>query len=116
MSFKRETTGKNLLPEWSTLHLVEPASDITAEYEVRVDGLNVNLPPGRYWLTVAPVLTQGTSYVEATDGTHAVGNPPGDNGDAYFDSTHLRKRFVRSDTVSEGAHDFSQGVRIGSGR
>jgi hypothetical protein len=96
----------------ATLHPRTPVDpEGYAEYEVRVDGLNVKLEPGRYWFAVAPI-AEGLSYINATAGGHAIGTPRGDNGEGYFDRAGSPSPFVRTDTVSAGVHDSSQGVRI----
>lgn len=85
-------------------------------YRIQVDGLRVPLAPGTYWLSVAP-LGDGVSFVSATRGRNAVGNPGGNNGMALFDSSVRDRRFERAETVSGGGqlgfgNDFSQGVLI----
>jgi hypothetical protein len=80
-------------------------------YRIQVDGLHVILPPGRYWLSVAPVGNGGHWYASSTLGRNAVGDPPGNNGGALLNSPDLRLNF--SDAGRTGrAQDFSQGVII----
>ena len=82
---------------------------------IEVNGLRVPLTPGRYWLSVAPV-GRGHSYICATRGRNASGDPPGNNGWALFDVQPGMKRF--RETLETGAGqvgigiDFSQGVII----
>lgn len=48
-------------------------------YRVEVDGLEAQLAPGAYWISVSPVLaveTSAPSFVCATLGANATGNPP----------------------------------------
>lgn len=85
-------------------------------YRIQVNGLRVPLAPGTYWLSVAP-LGEGKSYVSATRGRKAVGNPPGNNGMAFFDFSPGDSRFEPAEeTGARGqlgvSHDFSQGVLI----
>jgi hypothetical protein len=85
-------------------------------YRIQVNGLRLQLAPGRYWLSVAPV-GSGKSYLDATLGRNALGNPPGTNGLAFLDSSLHTLRFEEAETVgSRGqlgiARDFSQGVLI----
>jgi len=85
-------------------------------YRIQVDGLRVPLPPGTYWLSVAPV-GDGASFASATRGRNAVGHPAGNNGMALFDSSLRDRRFEQAETVGVGgqygfASDFSQGVLI----
>ena len=86
-----------------------------AEYEVRVDGLNVKLGPGRYWLAVTPI-SNGLSYIHPTAGQNAIGTPRGDNGETYVDFPEFKRHFMRSEAASAGFHDSSQGVRIAPGK
>jgi hypothetical protein len=72
------------------------------EYMIEVTGLNVNLPPGTYWLNVTPVgdLT-GRSFDSNTGGTNCVGTPCGNDQNAFWNCSPVPV-------------DFSMGV-IGSG-
>jgi len=55
------------------------------EYTIKVSGLNVELIPGRYWLTVAPVgFGTGASFIPTTSGENAVPDIPGNNTNSYF--------------------------------
>jgi len=56
------------------------------EYEVRISGLNINLAPGTYWLSVCPTIeyNSGYSYNSATSGANSIGQPPGNNGNSYW--------------------------------
>ena len=88
---------------------------MTVGYRIRVDGLQVQLAPGRYWLSVSPVgPRQGQSYVAATLGAHAVGDPPGNNGGALSFSAPSDPNFtaVSSTGSQKTSADFSQGVLI----
>jgi hypothetical protein len=85
-------------------------------YRVQVDGLRVQLAPGKYWLSVTP-LGSGESFVSATRGRNSIGEPPGDNGMAFYDSSRRDLRFEKAETVGRGGQlgigsDFSQGVLI----
>lgn len=57
------------------------------EYSIQVSGLNVPLGSGTYWLSVTPILTSGDwdSFISATTGANAVGTPPGNDGNSFFD-------------------------------
>ncbi len=84
-------------------------------YRIQVDGLHLRLAPGRYWLSVAPV-GMGNSWISATLGRNAVGEPPGNDGRALF-SGHTVSGFVAAERVGRaGANgvskDFSLGVVI----
>jgi len=84
-------------------------------YRIEVDGLQVTLPPGNYWLNVASVGPgAGQSYVAATLGANAVGNPPGNDGGALYCASANDMDFVPiSSTGQNGTSaDFSQGVLI----
>jgi hypothetical protein len=87
-----------------------------SQFRIQVDGLNVKLAPGRYWLSVAPV-GQGKGYVNATRGKNAVGDPPGNNGLALFTSTRADLFYQPAESIGRGGQlgfgkDFSQGVLI----
>ena len=98
---------------------IQQQTDLTptgyAEYEVRVDGLNVNLGPGRYWLAVAPI-SNGHSYIHPTSGKNAIGTPRGDNGESYADFPEFHRTFMKTEAASVGFHDSSLGVRIAPGK
>jgi hypothetical protein len=85
-------------------------------YRVQVDGLHVQLPEGRYWLSVAPV-GMGKSYLSATLGKNAFGVPPGNNGGAFYTSPGFNILFREAEEIGKGGQlgigkDFSQGVII----
>jgi hypothetical protein len=74
------------------------------EYTVQVLGLEVDLDPGTYWFTVAPVgRGVGRSYLSVTSGSNAVGTPIQDNRAFY--STNLS-----NSDFNLARHNFSQGV------
>ena len=84
------------------------------EYMVEVTGLNVflpMLPAGQhYWLNVTPVGNgTGRSWNSTTSGLHAVGSPPGNDQNAFFNSTFFGAFFTS--TSNEGQpYDYSNGV------
>ncbi len=87
------------------------------EYQALVSGLDVDLGPGAYWLTVVPVDNSATgddrSYLCTTSGANAVG--PGLYGESYFNSEFFGADFEpASDEVTpyleSGNVDFSLGV------
>ncbi len=89
-------------------------------YRIQVDGLQLRLPAGRYWLNVAPV-GMGTSFISATLGRNAVGSPPGNNGRAFVRNSpgpeSAPGMFVPAEQVGGRGQfgigkDFSQGVVI----
>ena len=58
------------------------------EYTIQVTGLNVNLGPGTYWLNVCPIDSgTGRSFNSTTVGANAIGQPPGNDVNSFFDST-----------------------------
>src|SRR5438874_7638668 len=80
------------------------------EFMVEVTGLNVNLPPGTYWLNVTPIgnLT-GRSFDSTTSGANCVGTPCGNDQNAFFNSNFFGANFTS--TANEGQPtDFSMGV------
>jgi hypothetical protein len=82
------------------------------EYQVEIDGLSIHLDPGTYWLNVTPIGdSNGRSFVSTTSGADAVGQPPGDDGLAYFDSDYFGFHWILStDPLLANGHDFSMGV------
>ena len=92
-----------------------PAHEAAKHFRIQVDGLQVRLPAGRYWLSVAPV-GDGESFLSATRGAGAIGTGKGGAGLALV---HGLKQpdFVPADVVAgQGrggiAQHFSQGVVI----
>ncbi len=71
-------------PQMSTTGRI--SSNGLVEYEVRISGLNINLTPGTYWLSVCPTIQSGDvySYNSATSGSHSFGQPQGNNGNSYW--------------------------------
>ncbi len=85
------------------------------EYTVEVTGLSVHLPAdtNHYWLNVTPIgdLT-GRSFVSTTSGAGAIGSPPGNNQNAFFDGPIFGLSFVPTGDPNVGQpYDFSMGVR-----
>src|SRR5262249_45561472 len=79
------------------------------EYMVEVTGLSIDLAPGTYWLSVTPVDSgRGRSFDSTTSGTNAVGTPPGNNDNSFFDSTFFGANFApASSYVGTSPADFS---------
>ena len=83
------------------------------EYSVQVNGISVYLPPGNgYFLNVTPIGDlSGRSFVSTTSGANAVGQPPGNNQNAFFDSNFFGAVF--QSTADEGQpYDYSMGVNV----
>jgi hypothetical protein len=85
------------------------------EYQVLISGLNFHLKPGRYWLRVTPTINVGDaySYNSATSGLNAVGQPPGNNDNSYWNLyEHIGNGSEYSQYFVEpyGAPDFSMGI------
>jgi hypothetical protein len=93
------------------------------EYTVQVSGLNIDLAPNRYWLNVAPIGaapgTSGFFYAAntTTSGANAVGNPPGNNDNAFYDDPNSGFTFATMATVEIDLEyppgtfsDFSMGI------
>lgn len=92
-------------------------ADALIGYRIQVDGLKVNLAPGRYWLSVAPVGKNAAWYLCGTQGANAIGEPAGKNGSSLVDTTDSRARFAgpmrKGPSGQFGkAGDFSLGVLI----
>jgi uncharacterized protein (TIGR03437 family) len=86
---------------------------LTGTYRIQVNGLQVRLGAGTYWLSVSPVgLTSGQSYVGATLGANAVGVSLSNKLAGLY---HLPPSYygVASSAGSGGtSSEFSQGVLI----
>lgn len=81
------------------------------EYMVEVTGLNIVLGPGTYWLNVTPIDSgSGRSFNSTTSGANAVGTPPGNNGNSFFDSTFFGFNFAPISDVLGSSADFSMGI------
>jgi len=85
------------------------------EYMVQVNGLNITLAPGHYWLNVTPIDSgTGRSFNSTTSGVNCVGTPCGNNDNAFFNSTYFGAKF-RNTNNAYGQPDFSMGV-VGFGQ
>jgi hypothetical protein len=93
-------------------------------YLLQVNGLSVQLPPGRYWLSVAPVVPQSYAvtlprlemYICMTLGANAVGDPPGNNGGAFQNLPVLNLYFRPVLSTGQGgtSSDASMGLMLAS--
>ena len=84
-------------------------------YRVEVDGLQVTLAPGNYWLNVAPVGPGvGQSYVAATLGANSVGNSAGNSVGALYCSSAGGMSFEPISSTGDAgtSSEYSQGVLI----
>jgi hypothetical protein len=103
---------------------VDSVGDGKNVYLLQVNGLSVQLPPGRYWLSVAPVVPQSYSvtlprlemYICMTLGANAVGDPPGNNGAAFDTATVFNLYFAPVVSTGRGgtSNDASMGVILAS--
>jgi len=85
---------------------------------IEVDGLNIDLAPGTYWLAVAPDLAaDGGSYILLTAGANGVGTPQAQDGNSFVngaaDFSPAVDFFGGGVSADGGNIDFSMGV-IGS--
>jgi len=83
-------------------------------YRVEVTGLNFFLPmlPSgeHYWLNVTPIGNgSGRSFNTTTSGANAVGSPPGNDQNAFFNSTYFGAYFTSTANESQ-PYDYSMGV------
>ena len=91
------------------------------EYQVKVTGLSVHLPQlpaGQfYWLNVTPMCNgTGRSFDSTTSGANAIGMPPGNDMNAFFNSAQFGNVFTpTSDPTIGQPYDFSMGVIGGTG-
>lgn len=90
--------------------------DGTNVYLLVVNGLSVQLPPGQYWLNVAPVVPNSSKvYLCATLGTNAIGTPAGNDGGALYSRTpSVSSSFAAATASGSGgtSSDVSLGVLI----
>jgi len=88
------------------------ASDGSTTCLIEVDGLSVALPAGKYWLSVAPVTAASGAYLCLTLGAGAIGDPPGNDGAAYFYVAGGGAFFTPIQETGGGgtSGDFSMGV------
>jgi PEP-CTERM motif len=82
------------------------------EYKIGVSGLNINLDPGTYWLSVTPIAFGNSEFWfnSSTSGSGAVGTPSGNDGNSFFDSPVFDINFDSISTLLEVDLDFSMGV------
>jgi hypothetical protein len=82
-------------------------------YEIRVSNLNVQLTPGKYWLSVAPKgLGPGSgkaAFLYTTVGVNSVGSPGGNNGNAFVFADNPN---LDPDTIFANAADFHGGTNV----
>jgi len=81
------------------------------EFSVQVIGLSLYLPPGNgYFLNVTPIGDlSGRSFVSTTRGANAVGEPPGNNQNAFIDSNIFNLIFQSTADLGQ-PYDYSMGV------
>jgi hypothetical protein len=93
-------------------------NDLYNIYDVSVDVPSLNLAPGTYWITIAPIGAGSSStqpygdeaYVTQTGGANGIGTPLG-NGNSFLDSPAFALNFVdTADQVFGPEHDFSYSV------
>jgi hypothetical protein len=82
------------------------------EYTVNAINLNITLTAGTYFLNVTPIGSgSGRSFTSDTSGAGCIGNPCGNNGNAFFDSNFFGANY--QPTGDEGQPgDFSMGVQV----
>jgi hypothetical protein len=83
------------------------------EFTNMVQGLNITLGAGTYWLAVAPDVSDQNSYITTTSGANAVGIPPGNDGNSFMSSTFFGQNFVPTSDPSiegPGTWDYSMGI------
>jgi hypothetical protein len=82
-------------------------------YTNQVNGLNVTLGAGTYWLAVAPDVSNQNSFIVTTSGSGAIGTPPGNDGNSFASSTFLSENFLPTSDPSlegPGTWDYSMGI------
>jgi hypothetical protein len=83
------------------------------DYQVEVTGLNINLSPGNYWMSVVPICLvagngscDGRSFNANTDGTNAIGTPEPLNK-SFINSSFFGASFSNAQGFL-GVNDFSE--------
>jgi hypothetical protein len=96
---------------------VIPSSSYT-DYLLEVDGLNVVLGSGTYWMNLRPITSNLSgpflSYQTRTFGAGAIGNPPGNDGNSFlsfFLFSPVYNFTPLSEIIPDETWDFSMGVR-----
>jgi hypothetical protein len=81
-------------------------------YLLQVSGLWIQLPAGRYWVSLAPITSDPQTYLCATLGTNAIGEPKGTDGAAY--RWGFGSNFAVAQTSGQGGTtgDYSLGLLI----
>ena len=106
--------ASGLSPATQTLVLTYPTGEQI--YRVEVTGLGVQLAPGTYWLNVSPIANFTQSYVCASVGAGAVGDPPGNDGQGFYYALGPPAHIVFQPMQGTGqvgtSGDYSQGVLI----
>ena len=85
------------------------------EYTIEVTALHIPLPEGIYWVTVAPIgfgseVPWHQSWIATTSGSSAIGEPPGNNDNAFISGTAFGYNFEPTTNLSSTFRDFSMGV------
>jgi hypothetical protein len=87
------------------------------EYQVTVSGLSLSLPAlgsGFYFLNVSPIVpanVTGQSFQSTTSGANAVGTPPGNDGNSWWNSNLFGVNFTSTTAIfGSGTWDVSGGV------
>jgi len=103
-------SGTNAATQLMRPNTFDPRTELTT-FKIVVHGLALHLSAGRYWLAVAPVASAGMqSFICPTSGRHAVGQPQGNNANAYYGSPRSSS-LLRAETFAHSrAKDFALGV------
>jgi hypothetical protein len=88
------------------------------EYTTTVSGLNIVLTAGTYYLTAAPNTPAGNDFADysligTTSGAHAVGQPPGNDGNSFYTSSYFGLNYVPTSSnlvEGPGTWDYSMGI------
>ena len=84
-----------------------------SEYTIAIDGLNIKLGAGTYWLQVTPIGSgNGRSLNSSTLGLNAVGNPAGNDNNVFFTSNFFGPEFflLLDSGNAQPTNDVSMGV------
>ena len=80
--------------------------------QVSIDGLDLSLDAGTYWLGIQPVASDGFGYLGTANGTNAVGTPAGDDSNAFYSDSSGTYYFTSATVAdADNGSDFSLGIK-----
>jgi hypothetical protein len=98
----------------NNISLADTGASLAGEiYVVTLNGIDVNLGAGTYWLAIAPVLPGNQrAWIQTTTGGNAVGSPQGNDGNSFASGPALGANFTPVSNYFGMSIDFSEGVLV----